>query len=210
MRFRSAILWSLLFFPVSVIAQTRFPITLTARAVWTDPKASFGNATSNTLRPTLDRSTGGGVALTGFFSDNIAGEVGISRTKSDLTAGSFALGSLQMTPVTATLQYHFTPKSFADVYAGAGGAYALFKSVRGGNDFGLFGYQAIDFDNHVGWLVNGGTNIRVGDRWGLNFDAKYMRFNVSTSARLTDGARTNKTSVRLAPLTFGAGVTFRF
>lgn len=211
MRILSRILWSLVvLIPVPATAQTHLRLTLTARAVRTDPRTSVSTETSNTLRPELDRSNGAGIAVNVFFSDAISAELGATRTKSDLTASSFSLGSLQVTPLTATLQYHFTPNGFADIYAGAGGAYALFDSVQNGSDFPLFGYSSIDFKDDIGWLVNGGANIRMHDRWGLNFDAKYMRFNVSTSARLTDGTRTNKTSIRLSPLALAAGITFRF
>jgi outer membrane protein len=162
------------------------------------------------VRPDLDRSSGGGLAVTGFFSDAIAAEVGISRTTSNLGTGSFALGTLRMTPVTATMQYHFTPRSFADFYVGGGAAYAFFGPIRNGRDLPLFDISSIEFEDDFGWLVNAGTNFRIRDRWGLNLDAKYMRFNVSTSARLTDGSRTDKTSIRLSPLTVAAGISYRF
>jgi outer membrane protein W len=153
----------------------------------------------------LDRSSGAGLAVTDYFSDAVSLEVAASRTKSDLSASGLSLGSLQITPLTAALQYHVS-----NFYVGGGGGYAMFGSVRNGTDFDLLGYSSIHFKNRFGWLVDAGANIPIRGNWGVNVDAKYMRFNVSSSATLTDGTRTNTARTRLSPIALGAGVTFRF
>ena len=195
----------LAFFPIAVQAQ----VALTLRGVWTHPHPSF-RVTSPDVTPSVDASFGPGVAATWHFSPALSAELGASRSKGDFSVSGFGLGSLDMTPVTAALQFHVAPRGVADVYAGGGAAYAAFKSATNGRAFDLFGYQSLDFGNKVGWLVNGGTNLRFGRRWGLNFDAKYMRFNVSTAARRLDGTRTDPTTLRLSPLQLAAGVTFNF
>ncbi len=153
-------------------------------------KAEVGNA----LTPEFD--------LTYFITDHIGVEAIAGTAQHKLTyTGNVDLGDTWILPPTVTLQYHFTPDNTFSPYIGAGVNYSLFYGEKAGR-----GFTDLNIDGNFGWALQAGTDLWIGENWGLNLDVKKIFLNVDAS--LNNGAI--KADVDLDPWLIGAGLSFRF
>lgn len=116
--------------------------------------------------------------------------------------GSFGVGTLTLTPISATVSVHggndrFTP------YIGAGAAYVMTGDLQS-SDLAAQGLGRVTVDNDLTYLLNAGLGIAVTPAVSVNLDARYMPVNVA--ARFDDG----RAQVKFNALTFGAGLRWRF
>jgi len=195
-------------------AQTRF-FDLTANTVWLDPTGggSFEDL-SDPADIDIDADLGYGVAANIFFGDRISAEFAIARIEPETSLSRRRAvgeggpgGNLEIMPVTAVLQFHFAPQGFIDPYIGAGAAYVIY-------DFspseGVRTIDQIDFDDDVGLALNAGLGIRLGRRFGLNVDAKYVPIESNATAVIVG---TNEEAVGrfdVSPIIVSAGLSLRF
>lgn len=192
-------------------AQRRF-FDLTGSAVWVDPtnSGSFEDLTDPTTID-FDSSAGYGVSANVFFSDRVSAEFALSRVDSESTVRRRAVttpgGNLEMMPVTAVLQFHFAPNGFIDPYVGAGAAYVLFDDVE---DNGLSGLESIDFEDDAGLAINAGLGIRLGERFAIVVDGKYVPLESNAKAVVLGSGQTSEGKVDISPIILSAGLSLRF
>ena len=167
---------------------------------------------SNSFIPELD--------FTYFFNKNVAAELILGTTKHDVkTTGSnltaiggpasaeVDLGSVWLLPPTLTLQYHFYPTKTLKPYLGAGLNYTIFYSVDEGSVV-----KGLDYDNAVGFALQGGLDYMLNDKYFLNFDIKKLFLKTDVNVDATNPASGLKipAEVNIDPLLIGFGVGMKF
>ena len=205
-----------LLFTVSLSAQN-WQVRLRGVAVQPNEKAEVstigGNVNiSNSFIPELD--------FTYFFNKNVAAELILGTTKHDVkTTGSnltaiggpasaeVDLGSVWLLPPTLTLQYHFYPTKTLKPYLGAGLNYTIFYSVDEGSVV-----KGLDYDNAVGFALQGGLDYMLNDKYFLNFDIKKLFLKTDVNVDATNLAPGLKipAEVNIDPLLIGFGVGMKF
>jgi outer membrane protein len=190
---------------------------LTGWAAWVDTNSSGTFNSSSPNQPfdvNFNGKLGYGAGANVFFGNGVslsldAVEV---RPKTTLrvrplatTGVSFSGSGLRMTPLSAVLQYHFAPRGVIDPYIGAGAAYVLFDNVNGRGNLNV---NKINFKDDVGLALNGGIAFRITPRIALTADGKYVPLKSSATAVYTSGTTT--TRVKINPVIFSGGLTFRF
>lgn len=196
---------------VPAFAQRRF-FDLTANAVWVDPtnSGSFEDL-ADPATIDFDGNVGYGVAANVFFSDRLSVEFALSRVDTDTTVRRRAVttqgGNLEMMPVTAVVQFHLAPNGFIDPYIGAGAAYVLFDDV--GNN-GVSGLEKIDFEDDAGLAINAGIGIRLGERFAIVLDGKYVPLESNAKAVVLGTGQTSQGKVDISPIILSGGLSLRF
>jgi outer membrane protein len=194
------------------LAQQR-SFDLTGNVVWLDPTGggTFEDL-SDPAEIEIDSDVGYGVAANIFFG-RFSTEFAISRIEPETSVRRRAVGStgpggnLEIMPVTAVLQFHLAPDGFIDPYIGAGAAYMIYDFSE---SEGVNGLDQIDFDDDVGLAVNAGVGIRLGNRFGINLDAKYVPIESSATAVVVTGGPESETKIDVSPIILSAGLSLRF
>ncbi len=148
--------------------------------------------------------------FTYFFTENWAAELILATTKHDVeaiatAAGNIDLGDVWLLPPTLTIQYHFTGGALKP-YLGTGINYTIFY----GADEGPVA-DAVDYENSIGFALQGGLDYDLNDDWFLNVDVKKIflqtdvTVNATTALEATVGA-----DVDINPLIIGFGLGYRF
>ena len=150
---------------------------------------------STTVVPELD--------FTYFFTENIAAELILGTTKHKVkaintAAGDIDLGSVWLLPPTLTAQYHFTGGAFKP-YLGAGVNYTFFYGIDEGDA------DDLEYENSVGFAVQGGFDYALNDKWFLNLDVKKLFLSTDVTVNGAVGA-----DVTIDPWLIGAGVGMKF
>jgi outer membrane protein len=187
---------------------------LTGNVVWLDPTGggTFGDLFDPAALE-LDADVGYGLAANIFFSNRLSAEFAIARVEPETIIRRRAVGSvgsggnLEITPLTAVVQYHFAPNATIDPYIGAGAAYMIFDFSE---SQGVTGIDQIDFDDDVGLAVNAGLGIKLGGRLGLNLDAKYVPLESNATALIVLTNEESVTRVNVSPIILSAGLSLRF
>lgn len=198
-------------------AQSR-SVDITGWITFVDPSGSndFSDVEDfEDVEAEFDSEQGYGIAINTFWSNRISTEFAVSVVEPDVTLRindptiPFEdVGSLEMIPLTATLQFHFNPEGRIDPYVGAGVAYVLFDEIQG-NNFGDINVDAIDFDDDFGFVINGGLSFDITPNFAINLDAKYVP--VSSAARaVVAGAQGDTVKFEVNPLILAAGLSFQF
>lgn len=205
-----------LLFTVSLSAQN-WQVRLRGVAVQSNEKAEVSTIggdvnISNSFIPELD--------FTYFFNKNVAAELILGTTKHDVkTTGSnltaiggpasaeVDLGSVWLLPPTLTLQYHFYPTKTLKPYLGAGLNYTIFYSVDEGSVV-----KGLDYDNAVGFALQGGLDYMLNDKYFLNFDIKklFLKTDVNVDATNLASGLKIPAEVNIDPLLIGFGVGMKF
>ncbi len=170
------------------------------------------SATIETIGGDVDISTAFVPELdfTYFFTENWAAELILATTKHDVeaiatAAGNIDLGDVWLLPPTLTVQYHFTGGALKP-YLGTGINYTIFY----GEDEGPIA-DAVDYENSVGFALQGGLDYSLNDDWFLNVDVKkiFLQTDVTVNATTALGA-TVGADVDINPLIIGFGFGYRF
>ena len=205
-----------LLFTVSLSAQN-WQVRLRGVAVQPNEKSEVSTIggdvnISNSFIPELD--------FTYFFNKNVAAELILGTTKHDVkTTGSnltaiggpasaeVDLGSVWLLPPTLTLQYHFYPTKTLKPYLGAGLNYTIFYSVDEGSVV-----KGLDYDNAVGFALQGGLDYMLNDKYFLNFDIKklFLKTDVNVDATNLASGLKIPAEVNIDPLLIGFGVGMKF
>lgn len=159
---------------------------------------------SNSFIPELD--------FTYFFNKNFAAELILGTTKHDVVdeksaLGDVDLGSVWLLPPTLTLQYHFYPTKTLKPYLGAGLNYTIFYGVKSG------AVKDVNYDNALGFALQGGVDYMLNDKYFLNFDLKklFLKTDVDVDAsNAVPGATSVPAKVNIDPLLIGFGVGMKF
>ncbi|MEA2491051.1 MAG: outer membrane protein [Acidobacteriota bacterium] len=200
---------------VPAFAQNHRAFDLTGYASWVDTSSegTFDlNDPNDPVGINFDPTLGYGVAANIFFGNHLSTEFAITRVENDVTFRRRAVNSsgdgVEMMPITGTLQWHFAPTATIDPYIGAGAAYVLIDDVDRPEELNNLDFESIDFDDDIGLVVNAGIGIRLGQRWGLTLDGKYVPLEASATARRTTGAQ--DTTFDINPIILSAGLSLRF
>jgi len=147
--------------------------------------------------------------LTYFFTDNLAVELFccFAKHQIDATGSISSLGNLGDTwifPPALTAQYHFNPDGTLKPYVGVGMQYiAFFDEGTGQNRLGA---ADLSIDDGLGFTLQAGLDISVGNGWYINADVK--KTWLETSAKFNGTGVT--ADVDLDPLIVSAGFGYRF
>lgn len=197
-----------LLFTVSISAQN-WQVRLRGVAVQPSEKAEVSTIggdvnISNSFIPELD--------FTYFFNKNVAAELILGTTKhkavdENSALGDVDLGSVWLLPPTLTLQYHFYPTKTLKPYLGAGLNYTIFYSVDEGSVV-----KGLDYDNAVGFALQGGLDYMLNDKYFLNFDIKklFLKTDVNVDATNLASGLKIPAEVNIDPLLIGFGVGMKF
>lgn len=195
------------------LAQQR-SFDLTGNFIWMDPT---GGGTFEDLTDPADidieADAGYGVAANVFFGDRISAEFAIARVEAETNVrrrsvgGGGPGGTITMQPLTAVLQFHFAPNGFLDPYIGGGAAYLVYDFSE---SQGVHGIDEIDFDDDVGFAVNAGVGIRLGNRFGINIDGKYVPIESNARAVIFTGGEESDARIDVSPIIISAGLSLRF
>jgi outer membrane protein W len=115
-----------------------------------------------------------------------------------------------MIPLTAVLRYNFAPDGFLNPYVGAGAAYVLFDNLSDASDFGNLNLRSIDFKDDAGLALNAGVMLSLGKSVALVVDGKYVPLESSATAVYAPNGATSETRVKINPVIFSGGISFRF
>lgn len=188
---------------------------LTANAVWYDPTG--GGTFEDLADPAeldIEADLGYGLAANIFFGDRISAEFAVARVESETevtrrraVAGSGPGGTLTFQPVTAVLQFHFAPNGFIDPYVGAGAAYVLYDFSE---SQGVHNLDEIDLKDDVGLAINAGLGIRLGQRFAINIDGKYVPIESDATAVVIGSNNVRSGQVEVSPIIISAGLSLRF
>jgi len=139
--------------------------------------------------------------LTYFLTSHIAVEAIAAVTKHSVNNSvAGPVGSVWLLPPTVTAQYHFDPDGAIRPYVGAGINYTVFFDARST-------LPSISFANNVGWALQAGADIPVGNGpYFLNLDVK--KLFLGTTIKAAGGAV--RASATLDPWLVGAGVGIRW
>lgn len=147
--------------------------------------------------------------LTYFFNDNLAVELFCCFAKHEIdgTGSISGLGEIADTwifPPALTAQYHFNPGGRLKPYVGAGLQYiAFFDEGTGQNRLGA---TSVDIDDAVGFTLQAGLDISMGNGWYLNADIKKTWLDTEITWNGT-GVRAD---ADLDPWIISAGLGYRF
>lgn len=178
-----------------------------------DPDSSANVAIAGVPDPAADAEVSTEVlptaTLTYFFNDNLALELFCCFASFDAKGkGSIAgaaLGDFWVFPPALTLQYHFNDMGGWKPYVGAGVQYLHFFSEGRSN---LPGAPKIDLDDALGFTLQAGVDVSLGDGWYLNADVK--KTWIETDATWDSGIGLVSADVDIDPWIFSVGVGYRF
>lgn len=182
------------------------PWMIRLRSIWVEPEVSSTYLSSgagikvtdvsNDWEPELD--------INYFFNPHLSAELILATTTNDVTGtGNYDLGSVKMLPPTVTLLYHFTPEKMFSPYAGAGINYTFFYDADSGSA------QDIQYDDTFGFALQAGLDVKVNQKWSVNFDVKKIFLN--TDVHVDTGSTMNDSlHVTLNPWIYGVGVGYKF
>ncbi len=185
-----------------VVAQAQEgPWMVRVRAVNLDPS----NSDNTGLNLGINNKTIPEVDISYFFTPNIAAELVLTvPQKQTVSSNGVAIGSLKHLPPTLTLQYHFTGTPAFKPYVGAGINYTRFTSVQ----FTPAVVAALNpslSKNSVGFALQAGVDIPIGENMVLNFDVKKVQIKTNVSSF---GAKVG--TLKVDPLLVGVGIGWRF
>ena len=109
-------------------------------------------------------------------------------------------------PPAVTLQYHFDNMGGFKPYVGAGLQYIHFFGEGTGDN--VLGATSVDIDDAVGFTLQAGVDVSLGDGWYLNADVKKTWLDTEVTWHL--GGADVKGDVDLDPWIFSAGLGYRF
>jgi outer membrane protein W len=157
---------------------------------------------------------GGRFAYEVLFADRWGAELAAGTARHDVSveaegaffpSSGFDLGTIRVTPITASLLYHFDPHGKADFFFGGGAAWVDY------GDFQLHGTfvdpdddDSFPVDPDLTYTLQAGIDLRLGDRWGLTGNVQWT----DTDAELDDAD--DGETLPISPIVVGGGVALRF
>ena len=137
------------------------------------------------------------------FTDTWSAELvlTIPQTQEVTLAGIGKLGTFKHLPPTLLAKYRANPGGSVRPYFGAGLNFTL---IWGGN-LSVAGVPLALDNFSVGLAAQGGVDVKLDERWTMNFDVKRAALRTDVKA---GGAKL--TEARLDPWLFSAGVSYAF
>jgi outer membrane protein W len=188
-------------------ALAQAPVDISVFASWVD--AQGDTILAEGPETNFESGDGFGVAVNWFWGRSLSTELSASAIKMDagldLGGQPFVdLGSIDLTPIALTFQYHFARDSVIDPYLGVGAAWVLVEDIESDDLDLLFG--PLKVDDEFTYVLNAGLGIRLTQTFGLYLDAKYMPLEIATRA----AGDTVDTKLEIDPMIISAGIRIRF
>jgi outer membrane protein len=174
-------------------------------------RQSGADTAVSAYRPEFDNGGGLGVGLNWFFTGRMSLEVKAAVLATEMRlrsvqgdfVGTVTVGSVNMIPVTALVQWHPFEEGALRPYVGAGVAHIFVEDI---DAEGLV--PRTDFSNPTGLVLDGGVRFSLSSRWSLTGDARYVPIETSGSVRF--GNSDSEADLDVRPLVVGFGVAYRF
>lgn len=149
-----------------------------------------------------------GASFNHFFGDHLSAELAafvVRHNGSIEIAGvkTFNTGSLRMTPVSATVQWHLAHSSRFDVNAGGGLAYVRSDSLHS-SDLDSLGVGRVDVKSRIGWTGVAGVSYSLVRSFAISAEARYIGY------RPQSGPSNARVQLDLSPVLYSAGLRWRF
>jgi outer membrane protein len=167
------------------------------QGTYVDPSNDGALTVDDEFIPTL--------TLTYFLNKNIAVELFccFANVEANLT-GAGNVADFWVFPPALTLQYHFDSMGGFKPYVGAGLQYILPFSEDGK---GILTGDSVNVDDALGFTLQAGVDIEIGQGWYLNADVKKTWIEHDVQVRGLTNADFN---VDLDPWIFSVGLGYRF
>ena len=184
--------------------------------VWVDPQVDFlDNGDGNRIEAGSESGFGLSLGLERRFNPRVGVELGVLSAQPDVTLDANLAGGIQfdasdsvnVTAITAALNFHLTPDKKVDVYLGPLLAYATYSDLEydiqaGGQTFS----SRLTTDDDVAFGAQLGADVALGDGpWSLNLTARYLDIGLD----VTDDEG-EETDLDFHPLILGVGFGYRF
>lgn len=154
------------------------------------------------------------IDITYMFTNNIGVELIAATASHDIDAkgaisGLGEVAEARLLPPTLTLQYHFTSFGTFKPYIGAGiNVTFIFNEDSTSTLDDALGATKVSADNSVGYALQAGVDIPIGERTHFNIDIKYI--DLDSDVTLTSGGITRTTRLEINPVIVGVGIGYRF
>jgi outer membrane protein len=155
------------------------------------------------------------LTLSYFFTPNIALELFCCFAKHEIDGkGSIAnlheIADTWIFPPALTLQYHFNSMGKLKPYVGAGLQYINFFDTGTGEN--VLGARKVSIDDAVGFTLQAGLDISLGNGWYLNADVKktFLDTTVTWHNNAALGGLDVVGDADLDPWIFSGGIGYRF
>ena len=173
-------------------------------------EAQGDNVLEEGVETNFESGDGFGVAVNWFWGQRLSTEFSASALTMDAGLDfdgepTVDLGSVDLTPIAATMQFHFARDSFIDPYVGAGVAWVLAGDLES-EDLDLLEIGKIELDDEITYVLNAGIGVRITDHFGLYLDGKYIPYEPATRAEGDD----EDVDLEITPVIYSAGLRFRF
>ncbi|MFN2240190.1 MAG: OmpW family protein [Thermoanaerobaculia bacterium] len=183
------------------------PVDINVFASWVDAQGSTVFAEGPETN--FESGDGFGVSVNWFWGRNLSTELSASALTIDagldLGGEPFVdLGSVDLTPISLTLQYHFARDSVIDPYLGVGAAWVLVEDLESDHLDLLDG--PLEADDEFTYVLNAGLGIRLTQSFGLYLDAKYMPLEIAARP----AGATEDIKFEVDPMIVSAGIRLRF
>lgn len=138
-----------------------------------------------------------------FFTKKMSIELMLTATKHDVDLvrpGMVEAGSVTLIPPALSFQYHFYAGDFKP-YLGIGVSYVTFSGEEPGQ------FNSIAYKDEFGYLIQGGIDYMLSDKWFINLDFKKMFLKTEITV---DNDPETTAEANLDPIIAGLGVGIKF
>ena len=158
--------------------------------IWgTSADVQGSNRFSDTFDTDFESGDGFGLSANIFMTKHFSTEIAAFAVSSDASlaipdVAPLSLGSVDMTPVMAGVQFHILGQSRFDPYIGAGAAYVMADDLES-NDLDVVGVGAVDLENELTYYLNAGVGFHFTPWFALVADGRYIPYEPSSKSAVT-------------------------
>lgn len=158
-----------------------------------------------------------------FWRDGFSTEFGILGLETDPTLevrsepfdASIDIGDISVAAFTTTAQYHFRRYERVSPYLGAGIAILTGEfDAEFEDELGEITRESADFEVAAGFILNGGVNIRINERWVFAIDVKAIPYSPEVDTEdlpeIPEEEIVVTDELDLNPVIVGFGARYRF
>lgn len=162
----------------------------------------------------FDDGSGFGVSANWFWNENFSTELFAMALDTDAVfrvglgtspREDINLGSIDLTPIMLTGQYHFAPRGRVDPYVGAGLAYVLADDLEAfvSEDLEV---ERVMIDDELTFVLNAGLGVALTPAFGLNLDLRYLPLEPASQT----AGDPEELDLEMNPMIVSVGLRYRF